>query len=132
MTTDPVNTDPRHDIRVSVQSYYISEQSNPDDNHYVFAYTVNIHNNGSVPAKLLSRHWIITDSDGKTQEVTGEGVIGEQPHIQPGDSFEYTSGTHMETPVGSMHGSYQMMADDGVNFDAEIPAFTLALPSALH
>lgn len=127
-----MTTDPKHDIQVNVQSYYIKEQSNPADNLYVFAYTVNIHNKGSVPAKLLTRHWIITDSDGNTQEVTGEGVIGEQPYIQPGDSFEYTSGTHMETPVGSMHGSYQMIADDGVNFDAEIPAFTLALPSALH
>jgi len=127
-----MTTDPKHDIQVSVQSYYIKEQSSPDNNHYVFAYTVNIHNKGSVAAKLLSRHWIITDSDGNTQEVTGEGVIGEQPYLNPGDSFEYTSGTHMETPVGSMYGSYQMMADDGVNFDADIPVFTLAQPSALH
>lgn len=127
-----MTTDTKHDIQVSVQSFYIREQSNPESNQYVFAYTVNIHNNGNVPAKLLSRHWVITDSDGNTQEVTGKGVIGEQPYIQPGDSFEYTSGTNMETPVGSMHGSYQMVADDGVNFSAEIPAFTLAMPSALH
>jgi len=85
-----------------------------------------------VAAKLLSRHWVITDSDGNTQEVTGEGVIGEQPYLNPGDSFEYTSGTHMDTPVGSMYGTYQMIADDGVNFDADIPVFTLALPSVLH
>jgi len=127
-----MTTDPKHDIQVSVQSYYIKEQSSPEHDHYVFAYTVNILNKGSVAAKLLSRHWIITDSDGNTQEVTGEGVIGEQPHLNPGDSFEYTSGTQMETPVGSMSGTYQMIADDGVNFDADIPVFTLALPSALH
>jgi len=127
-----MTTDPKHDIQVSVQSYYIKEQSSPDNDHYVFAYTVNIHNKGTVAAKLLSRHWIITDSDGNTQEVTGEGVIGEQPHLNPGDSFEYTSGTHMDTPVGSMYGTYQMIADDGVNFDAEIPVFTLAQPSSLH
>lgn len=127
-----MTTDPKHDIQVSVQSYYIKEQSSPDNDHYVFAYTVNIQNKGTVAAKLLSRHWIITDSDGNTQEVTGEGVIGEQPYLNPGDSFEYTSGTHMDTPVGSMYGTYQMIADDGVNFDAEIPVFTLAKPSALH
>ena len=127
-----MTTDSKHDIQVSVQSYYIKEQSSPDDNHYVFAYKVNIHNKGSVAAKLLSRHWVITDSDGNTQEVTGEGVIGEQPYLNPGDSFEYTSGTHMDTPVGSMYGTYQMIADDGVNFDADIPVFTLALPSVLH
>lgn len=127
-----MTSDLKHDIKVSVQSFYIKEQSNPEADHYVFAYTVNIHNQGTIPAKLLSRHWIITDSNGKTQEVKGDGVIGEQPYLKPGDSFEYTSGTHMDTPVGSMHGSYQMVADDGVNFDAEIPAFTLALPSALH
>lgn len=127
-----MNTDTKHDIQVNVKSFYIKEQSNPAENHYVFAYTVNIQNNGSVAARLLSRHWIITDSDGKTHEVTGEGVIGEQPYLSPGDTFEYTSGTHMQTPVGSMHGSYQMIADDGVNFDADIPAFTLAMPSALH
>jgi len=127
-----MTTDPKHDIQVSVQSYYIKEQSEPDAQHYVFAYKVNIKNKGSVAAKLLSRHWIITDAEGNTQEVTGEGVIGEQPHLGPGDTFEYTSGTQMETPIGSMHGSYQMIADDGVTFDADIPAFTLAFPRALH
>ncbi|MCK4711037.1 MAG: Co2+/Mg2+ efflux protein ApaG [Gammaproteobacteria bacterium] len=127
-----MSTDPKHDIQVSVQSYYIKEQSDPDAQHYVFAYKVNIQNKGSVAAKLLSRHWIITDSEGKTQEVSGEGVIGEQPYLAPGDNFEYTSGTHMDTPVGRMHGSYQMIADDGVRFDADIPAFTLAFPKALH
>ncbi|MDH5517515.1 MAG: Co2+/Mg2+ efflux protein ApaG [Gammaproteobacteria bacterium] len=124
--------EPKHEIKVSVQSYYIKEQSSPEDSLYVFAYTVNIHNTGTVAAQLISRHWIITDSDGKVQEVSGDGVIGEQPHLAPGDQFEYTSGTQMDTPVGTMQGSYQMLADDGVKFDAEIPAFSLALPSALH
>lgn len=127
-----MTTDSKHDIQVTVQSFYIKEQSHPEYDNYVFAYTVNIKNQGTVAAKLLSRHWIITDADGKTQEVRGEGVIGEQPHLNPGDSFEYTSGTHMDTPVGSMYGTYQMIADDGVRFDAKIPAFTLALPRALH
>ncbi|MDH5393145.1 MAG: Co2+/Mg2+ efflux protein ApaG [Gammaproteobacteria bacterium] len=127
-----MSADPKHEIKVSVQSFYIKEQSSPEDDQYVFAYKVNIHNTGTVAAKLISRHWIITDSDGKTQEVSGEGVIGEQPYLSPGDHFEYTSGTHMDTPVGSMQGSYQMLADDGVKFDAEIPAFSLALPTALH
>ena len=127
-----MTTDPRHDIQVTVQSYYIKEQSDPAAEHYVFAYTVNIKNAGSVAAKLISRHWIITNADGNTQEVKGDGVIGEQPYLAPGESFEYTSGTQMDTPVGSMYGSYQMIADDGVNFDAEIPAFTLALPRTLH
>lgn len=127
-----MSTPQKNDIRVSVQSYYIKEQSSPESNHYVFAYTVNIQNKGSIAAKLLTRHWVITDADGKTQEVKGDGVIGEQPHLNPGDSFEYTSGTQMDTPVGQMQGSYQMLSDDGVNFDADIPAFTLALPNALH
>ena len=127
-----MSTDPKHDIQVTVKSYYIKEQSDPDNDLYVFAYTVNIHNAGSVAAKLISRHWIITDADGNEQEVKGDGVIGEQPYLSPGDSFEYSSGTHMDTPVGSMYGSYQMQADDGINFDAEIPPFTLALPTALH
>jgi len=127
-----MSTDPKHDIQVTVKSYYIKEQSDPDNDLYVFAYTVNIHNSGTVAAKLISRHWIITDADGNEQEVRGDGVIGEQPYLSPGDSFEYSSGTHMDTPVGSMYGTYQMQADDGINFDAEIPAFTLALPTALH
>lgn len=127
-----MSAEPKHEIKVSVQSFYIKEQSMPEEDLYVFAYTINIRNTGTVAAKLISRHWIITDSDGKTQEVSGDGVVGEQPHLGPGDHFEYTSGTQMDTPVGSMHGSYQMLADDGVRFEAEIPAFSLALPSALH
>lgn len=126
-----MSSTPYH-IEVEVQTSYIEEQSSPENNRYVFAYTITIHNTGSVAAKLLTRHWIITDSNGKNQEVRGEGVVGEQPHLTPGDRFQYTSGTMIETPVGSMRGSYQMIADDGVEFDAEIPPFTLSIPRTLH
>lgn len=126
-----MSSTPYH-IEVEVQTTYIEEQSSPEDNRYVFAYTITIRNTGSVAAKLLTRHWIITDSNGKTQEVRGEGVVGEQPHLEAGESFRYTSGTMIETSVGSMRGSYQMIADDGVEFDAEIPAFTLSIPRTLH
>lgn len=121
-----------YSIDVEVETAYIEEQSSPEDNRYVFAYTITIRNTGSVAAKLLTRHWIITDSNGKTQEVRGEGVVGEQPHLEPGQGFQYTSGTMIETSVGSMRGSYQMIADDGVEFDAEIPSFTLSIPRTLH
>lgn len=121
-----------YDIQVDVKSAYIEAQSSPEQDRYVFAYTVTIHNAGEIPAKLLARRWLITDSNGKIQEVRGDGVVGEQPHLQPGESFQYTSGTMIETAVGSMHGSYQMIADDGVEFDAEIPAFTLSVPRVLH
>ncbi len=119
-------------IDINVETHYIEEQSAPDENRYVFAYTITIRNNGNLPAKLLHRHWVITDGDGKTQEVRGEGVVGEQPHIGPGDYFRYTSGTVLDTPVGTMQGSYQMIADDGEEFDAIIPVFTLSAPHALH
>jgi len=122
----------KHQIDVSVKTTYVPAQSAPDSNRYVFAYTVTITNSGSVPAKLLARHWVITDANEKTQEVRGEGVVGEQPYLIPGMSFEYTSGTILETPVGVMRGSYQMVADDGTRFDAEIPAFTLSVPRTLH
>ena len=121
-----------YDIQVGVETTYVENQSVPEQSRYVFAYTITIRNAGKVPAKLLTRHWIITDSNGKTQEVRGDGVVGEQPHLQPGESFRYTSGTLLETAIGSMRGSYQMIADDGVEFDAEIPAFTLAIPRVLH
>ncbi|MGA7800760.1 MAG: Co2+/Mg2+ efflux protein ApaG [Gammaproteobacteria bacterium] len=121
-----------YDIRVDVESMYIEAQSVPEQNRYVFAYTVTIRNRGTTPAKLLTRHWIITDSNGKTQEVRGEGVVGEQPHLRPGESFQYTSGTMIATPVGSMRGSYQMVADDGNRFDASIEPFTLSVPRTLH
>ena len=121
-----------HQIKVSVKSAYVADQSAPENNRYVFAYTVTITNNGTVPARLLTRHWIITDANSKTQEVRGEGVVGEQPYLQPGMSFEYTSGTIIETSVGVMRGSYQMVADDGIQFDAKIPSFTLSVPRTLH
>ena len=119
-------------IDVQVQPAYIAEQSDPTNNHYVFSYTVTIRNNGSIPAKLLTRHWVITDGDGLVQEVKGDGVIGEQPHLQPGEGYQYTSGTFMSTPFGTMHGSYQMLTDSGEKFDAMIPAFQLAVPNTLH
>lgn len=125
-------SDKTHNIKVKVQPSYIKEQSDPQNNHYVFSYTVTINNTGDVAAKLLTRHWIITDGDGVVQEVKGDGVIGEQPRLQPGEGFEYTSGTFMNTPVGAMHGTYQMITDDGVKFDAIIPSFTLSVPNSLH
>ena len=121
-----------YNIKVDVQTQYIAEQSDPEDERYVFAYTITIRNEGSVPAKLLTRHWIITNANGKTQEVRGEGVVGEQPHLQPGENFRYTSGTMLETPVGSMQGSYHLVAEDGSEFDAPIPPFSLSKPNTLH
>ena len=119
-------------IEVLVETNYIQEQSIPDKNRYVFAYTITITNVGSIPAKLLRRHWIITDANNKIQEVHGDGVIGEQPHLKPGQSFQYTSGTMLETPVGCMEGTYDMVADDEIEFDATIPVFSLATPHTLH
>lgn len=121
-----------YNIEVEVQTRYIDEQSMPEQGRYVFSYTITIHNLGARPAQLVSRHWIITDANNKVQEVRGEGVVGEQPELQPGEQFRYTSGTMLETPVGSMRGSYQMIADNGVEFDAEIPVFTLSIPRTLH
>lgn len=123
---------PPYNTTVSVQTSYIPEQSDPESRRYVFAYTITIRNEGSLPAKLLTRHWIITDADGKTQEVRGEGVVGEQPHLKPGEGFRYTSGTMLETPVGSMQGSYQMLADDGNEFECPIAPFTLSMPNKIH
>lgn len=123
---------PTYNTTVSVVSSYIPEQSDPDNDRFAFAYTITIKNEGSVPAKLLSRHWIITDADGSSQEVRGEGVVGEQPHLNPGEDFEYTSGTLLDTPVGSMRGSYQMLADDGKEFECPIAPFTLSMPNKLH
>lgn len=125
-------TNPAHSIKVRVQSTYVEEQSSPENEQYVFAYTITIENIGTIPAKLLTRHWIITDSNGKIREVRGDGVVGEQPYLRPGEAFRYTSAAMIETPVGSMHGSYQMIADDGVAFDAPIVAFGLSIPNLLH
>lgn len=119
-------------IKVLVEPLYIEDQSAPDENRYVFAYTVNIRNVGQAAAKLVSRHWIITDANGKIQEVKGQGVVGEQPYLRPGETFQYTSGAVLDTAVGTMRGSYQMLGDDGLRFNAEIPAFTLSVPRTLH
>ena len=127
-----MNTSLTHKIRVDVSTSYIDDQSKPDESRYVFSYTITIHNEGTVPAKLLTRHWVITDANGKVQEVRGDGVVGEQPHLQPGQGFRYSSGAVIETPVGAMQGSYQMMADDGARFDAQIAPFRLAKPGLLH
>lgn len=120
------------DIQVQVQSEYLAEQSNPAESRYVFAYHVRITNTGRQPARLLTRHWIIMDGEARVQEVRGDGVVGEQPQLAPGSSFEYSSGAVLETPVGSMHGSYGMIDATGQHFEAQIPAFTLAIPRVLH
>jgi ApaG protein len=122
----------QHKIRVDVDTTYLEDQSDPKERRYVFSYTITIRNEGSVPARLLTRHWIITDSNGKVQEVRGEGVVGEQPYLKPGQGFRYSSGAVLETPVGAMQGSYQMVADDGEQFDAPISPFRLAMPGLLH
>src|SRR5210317_265342 len=127
MTDSPLNN-----IQVDVVTRYIEEQSNPDQNYYVFAYTITIKNEGKQAAQLLTRHWVITDFNHKVQEVRGEGVVGEQPVLKPGEQFVYTSGTMLETAVGTMRGSYQMQADDGSKFDAEIDEFVLSIPRVLH
>jgi ApaG protein len=125
-------SDPRYQIDVSVVTRYLPEQSQPEQNRFAFAYTVTVSNNGQVPAKLLSRHWIITNGDGRVQEVRGAGVIGQQPLIEPGHSHTYSSGTVMSSRVGTMQGSYQMLAEDGKRFDATIAPFRLAVPGSLH
>ena len=122
----------KNHVTVVVETVFIPDQSDPLVDRYVFAYTVTITNTGTIPAQLVSRHWVITDAENKVQEVRGLGVVGEQPLLKPGESFEYTSGTAITTPVGTMYGSYQMVAEDGEHFDAEIPVFTLAMPRVLH
>ena len=127
-----MNSTAPHRIRVDVVTNYVEDQSNPVDGRFVFAYTITIRNEGSVPARLLTRHWVITDANGKVQEVVGEGVVGEQPHLQPGEGFRYSSGAILETPVGAMQGKYRMVGVDGEHFDAPIAPFTLAMPGLLH
>lgn len=127
-----MNDTTTNDIRVDVETAYVAAQSAPEENRFVFAYTITIRNQCAVPAKLLTRHWLITDANGKVQEVRGEGVVGEQPHIKPGEGFRYSSGAILETPVGSMQGDYQMLNDQGQHFDAPIAPFRLAVPGMLH
>lgn len=121
-----------HKIRVDVRTSYVDDQSKPDQSRYVFSYTITIRNEGQVPARLVTRHWIITDANGKVQETHGEGVVGEKPYLMPGQGFRYSSGAVIETPVGAMQGSYQLVADNGESFDAPIAPFTLAVPGMLH
>ncbi len=122
----------KYQIDVTALPQYVSDQSDPDAERYIFAYTITLENVGTVTAQLISRHWIITDGNSNVQEVRGLGVIGEQPLLRPGEKYEYTSGCQLDTPVGIMRGTYQMMAEDGTAFEAEIPAFTLAIPRVLH
>jgi ApaG protein len=122
----------KYDIRVTVVTRYLPEQSDPESDRYVFSYAITITNIGSVAAQLISRHWVITDADGKVQEVRGLGVVGNQPLLQPGEKFDYASGSALETPVGTMKGTYQMVAEDGTHFDATIPEFVLSMPRVLH
>ena len=125
-------TDKKYDITVAARTAFIPDQSDVDGSRYVFAYTITITNAGTLPAQLVSRHWIITDSNNQVQEVRGLGVVGEQPTLRPNESFQYTSGTAIATPVGTMRGTYQMVAEDGMQFDAPIPEFTLSMPRVLH
>ncbi len=122
----------KYEFSVDVRPQYLVEHSNPDEEKYVFAYTVTIRNTGEHTAQLISRHWIITDGNNAVEEVRGAGVVGEQPVLKPGEAFEYTSGCPLPTPVGSMRGSYQCVADDGTAFEAQIPEFVLSTPRTLH
>jgi ApaG protein len=122
----------KYEITVTTHAAYIPEQSDAASGRYVFAYTITLKNTGSVTAQLISRHWIITDANNQRQEVRGLGVVGEQPRLKPDESFEYTSGTALATPVGTMRGTYQMVAEDGLQFDAAVPEFTLSIPRVLH
>jgi ApaG protein len=124
--------DAKHKITVQAKVTFIPDQSDSESNRHAFAYTITVTNTGTIAARLISRHWIITDSDSQVQEVRGDGVVGEQPLLEPGQSFQYTSGAIIATPVGTMRGTYHMLADDGTKFDADIPEFTLAMPRMLH
>lgn len=121
-----------HAIEVDVATSFLADQSVPEQGRFVFSYTIRIRNRGQVPARLVGRHWVIADDNGKVQEVRGDGVVGEQPWLRPGDEFVYTSGAVLETALGTMRGSYQMLADDGTRFDAAIAPFTLSVPRTLH
>jgi ApaG protein len=130
--TNTMTPSKRYAIEVTVKPRYLPDQSDPAKNQFVFAYTITITNTGTVTAQLISRHWFITDSEHKVQEVKGLGVVGQQPVLRPGERFEYTSGASLPTAVGTMHGTYQMLAEAGHSFDATIPSFTLSVPRTLH
>lgn len=121
-----------YQFNVSVATHYLPEKSDPERTSFVFTYTITIKNTGSIPAQLISRHWVITDANNRIQEVRGLGVVGHQPLLQPGEEFEYTSGTQLETPQGSMTGEYFCVAEDGHQFEVKIPEFVLSLPRTLH
>ncbi|CAG0966277.1 Protein ApaG [Burkholderiales bacterium] len=122
----------KYEITVRTRTQYLEDQSRPEQDHYVFAYTITLTNTGTVAAQLISRHWFITDSHHRVEEVRGLGVVGQQPLLKPGESYEYTSGSSLTTAVGTMRGSYQMVAEDGTRFEAPIPEFTLSVPRILH
>jgi ApaG protein len=123
---------PKYSVTVTAQAFFLPDQSDEENDQYVFAYTIRIVNTGTMAAKLLTRHWIITDADNQVQEVKGVGVVGEQPELSPGQSFEYTSGSSLSTSVGTMRGTYHLKAEDGTKFDATIPEFTLSVPRVIH
>lgn len=127
-----MKTAPKHNIRVDVESGFIEEQSAPEQARFVFGYTITISNQGSIPAKLLNRHWVITDANGKVEEVRGKGVVGDQPHLQPGQQYRYSSGAILETPVGAMEGDYEMIDELGEHFVAPIPVFSLRTPNSIN
>ena len=128
----PMDNDDNFPIDINARVNYLADQSDEDDSRYVFAYTITLTNASDTTVQLISRHWIITDSDNQVQEVRGKGVVGEQPVLKPGQSFEYSSGTVLSTQVGTMKGSYQMVTEDGTEFDAPIPMFVLSIPRVLH
>lgn len=127
-----MTTDKRYEFTVAVETAFVPEQSDIEQNRYVFSYTITITNTGSMSAQLISRHWVITDAHDSVQEVRGLGVVGVQPLLKPGEHFQYTSGSVLSTPVGTMHGSYQLVAEDGTQFEAKIASFTLSMPRVLH
>jgi ApaG protein len=127
-----MNEPKKYEMKVTAQAFYLPDQSDEENDQYVFAYTIRITNTGQVAAQLLTRHWLITDADSQVQEVRGVGVVGEQPTLKPGESFEYTSGSSINTIVGTMRGSFQMVAEDGTKFEAPVAEFTLSVPRVLH
>jgi ApaG protein len=127
-----MTTDKHYQINITIETAFIPDQSDEAQNRYVFSYTITIANTGSVPAQLISRHWLITDAADQVQEVRGLGVVGVQPFLRPGEQFQYTSGCILPTPTGTMHGCYQMVGEDGSQFETPIPKFTLSMPRVLH